>query len=122
MSQLRIFAALLSILSLLVAAWMHLGGAPVAVVAAIAVGAACLAVVAPFDAPDPPQRRRVLWACIAHVAAIAVAAVLAVAAEATLPRLGSLMLLLLLGGALSARAFATRNRRRIKGWGGYFTN
>lgn len=119
MTRLRIFASILSVVTLLATAWLYRGGAAIGMVAAAVLAAACLAAVAPFDAPGPPQRRRVLLACLAYVGAAGIA--VALGAGAGDPRVGLLLPFPLLGLALSGWAFATRNRRRSSGgWSGYF--
>lgn len=120
MGRLRVFASVLSILSLLVAALLRMNAVGTVVLAAVVVAAACLAIVAPFNAPDPPRRKRVFAACLAYVGAMAAAIVLAVlTGAAALPVLW-LGALLAFGLGLSLWAFKTRNRRRSPVWGNYY--
>lgn len=120
MARLRVFASALSILSLLVTVLLQLQTVAAAVLAAVLVGAACLAIVAPFNAPDPPRRKRVVAACIAYIGAMAAAIVLALATGADMLPTLWLAVLLAFGLALGGWAFKTRNRRRNQGWGGYY--
>lgn len=122
MLRLRIFASLLSILTLASALRLQGQGAAIAVVGALGFAAACLAVVAPFDAPDPPRRRFVLGACLLYAGAAALALMLTLGSGARGVSVVWEALLLLAGLALSVWAFATRNRRRSRGWNRYFEN
>lgn len=122
MIRLRIAASLLSILTLVSAVWLQGRGAAIGVVIALGIAAACLAVVAPFDAPDPPRRRLVLGACLAYAGAAALGLALALGSGARGALAAWEALLLLAGLALSGWAFATRNRRRSRGWNRYFEN
>lgn len=122
MGRLRIFASLLSILSLLVAARMWTVAAFKGPAAAVIVAAALLAIVSPFDAPDPGSRKRVLFACLAYVGAMA-AATVRVSFVAPGPFLTLLLgVLAAFGVGLSGWAFATRRRRRSMGFKRYFEN
>ena len=122
MLRLRIFAFSLSLLSVVVALWARGtepdGGTLIALLAA----GACLAIVAPFDAPEPPQRRRVLIACIAYLVAVAVAMALANEASASTSMMLALLFLGLFGVGLTLWAFAIRNRRRVSNYHHYYDN
>ncbi|MDP1027364.1 hypothetical protein Q5H91_09075 [Sphingomonas sp. KR1UV-12] len=83
-------------------------------------GAACLAIVAPFDAMQPPARKRVVAATLAYVlTTIAAAGVVAVTDGGHRP-LFVLAALAACGLILFGWAFKTRNRRRRAGWTDYF--
>ena len=121
MVRLRIFASIVSMLSLAVSLWVSKGPVTGEVLVALLAAAACLAVVSPFDAPDPPQRRRVLIASLAYVAILSIAMMHARAdAAATGALMVALVLLTLLGIGLAGWAFATRNRRRFASYHGYY--
>ena len=122
MVRLRIFASILSMLSLAVSLWAWRRAFDQEVLAALLIAAACLAIVSPFDAPNPPQRRRVLIASLAYVVALSAAIALAHASAASGALLSTLVLLGLLGIGLAGWAFATRNRRRLTGFQGYYDN
>lgn len=123
MLRLRIFASILAFLSLAVAVWAWLGDVAREVPIALVVAAACLAIVTPFDAPDPPRRTRVLIACLAHIAALAAALMLArIGGGASGALMTALFLLAELGLGLAGWAFATRRRRRMSGSKRYYDN
>lgn len=100
-------------LSLLVAILAGLLGSGWLTLVAVVIGAACLAIVAPFDAPTPRERTRVVLACAAYVAAVAGAVVLAHRVEAPTLAMLALVVLILCGVSLTCWALATRKRRRI---------
>lgn len=122
MARLRASASVLSVLSLVIAAWLWADEAGVGVMIAVVAAAACLAVVSPFDAPDPSRRTRVLAACLAYVGAMAAAVALALGSAARPSPVPWLAALLASGLALSCWAFTTRNRRRAGGMKRYFEN
>lgn len=113
MVRLRMFASALSILTLLVTllAWFQ-GGSWITLVALV-LGAACLAVVAPFDAPSPRERWRVVIACGVYSIAVAAAVVAAQRVESKVTVMVPIVLLLLAGVSCTFWAIATRKRRRI---------
>lgn len=113
MVRLRMFASALSILTLLVTLLAWLQGGSWITVLALVLGAACLAAVAPFDAPSPRERWRVVIACGAYTLAVAAAAVVAQRAEAKVIVMLPTVLLVLAGVSLAFWAIATRKRRRI---------
>ena len=119
--RLRIFASILSVLSLAIALWALMQWAAGEVSIALLIAAACLAIVSPFDAPDPRRRTRVMFACLAHVAAIATALLLARAVGSG-SLTGALAMLVALGVGLACWALATRNRRRMSGLQRYYHN
>lgn len=120
MLRLRIFAFSLALLSVVVALWARGGELDEGAIVALFVAGACLMIVSPFDAADPPQRKRVLAACLIYLAALAVAMMLAYEADVSGFMLFALLSLTLLGGGLAAWAFATRNRRRVSSYHHYY--
>lgn len=123
MLRLRIFASILAILSLAVAVWAWVGDVARETPVALLVAAACLAIVTPFDAPDPRRRTRVLVASLAHVAALAAALALArLGGGASGALTTALFLLAELGLGLAGWALATRGRRRMSGSRRYYDN
>ncbi len=119
--RLRMFGSLLSVLSLAIAVWAWMTEAASPVFFALLIAAICLAIVAPFDAPDPRRRTRVLIACLAYLAALATAIVFShTVASGTLT--SALFLLAELGVGLTCWALATRNRRRVSGLKRYYDN
>ncbi len=113
MVRLRMFASALSILTLLVTllAWLQ-GGSWITLVALV-LAAACLAIVAPFDAPSPRERWRVVIACGAYSIAAAAAVVAAQRVESKITVMVPIVVLVLAGVSLAFWAIATRKRRRI---------
>lgn len=122
MLRLRIFAALLAMLTLAVAIWVWQAQDVGEVAVALVVASACLAVVTPFDAPNPARRWRVLIACLAYVMAVGAAMALAYAADFPGSLMTALLLLAELGLGLTGWALATRKRRRISGSQRYYDN
>lgn len=121
MLRLRVFASVLAVLSLAVAVWVRIGEPRGGVFIALLVAAACLAIVTPFDAPDPRRRTRVVIGCLAYVMALGAAIFLArTAASGSLTI--ALFLLAELGLGLACWAIATRNRRRMSGVQRYYDN
>lgn len=123
MLRLRIFASIMAVLSIAVAVWAWLGDVARESSIALLVAAACLAIVTPFDAPDPRRRTRMLIACLAHVAALAAALMLArIGGGASGALITALFLLTELGLGLAGWVFATRRRRRMSGSRRYYDN
>ncbi|MEG3125910.1 hypothetical protein [Sphingomonas sp. GB1N7] len=122
MVRLRMFASILSILSLIVGALTLLYQVGWAVLAAIVVAAACLAIVCPFDAPNPRERTRVVIACFAYLAALMAALVFAYAAPAPNTVMIALVALGVFGVSLTCWALATRKRRRVARSRSYYDN
>ncbi|MCU6455094.1 hypothetical protein LPN01_13500 [Sphingomonas sp. A2-49] len=122
MLRLRIFASLLSVLSLATMALAFVMGAPVATSIALLAAAAVLAMVAPFDAPDPRQRIRVLLACLAYVGGIGAALVFAHGVPDAGMLMFALILLVMMGVGMTLWAFATRKRRRMPRSSRYYDN
>ncbi|MFS0772143.1 hypothetical protein [Sphingomonas sp. 1P08PE] len=121
MNRLRMCAAMLSIASLLMAAiFLMIPAIGFATVGLMVAGAACLGAVAPFDAMQPPQRKRVVWAMLAYCLTIAAAGVAVALSNAGLKPLMVLAVMGACGAILLGWAFKTRNRRRRVGWTDYF--
>lgn len=121
MGRLRLMAAMLAMLSFLVAGILVMvPGITMSSVLTLILAALCIAAVAPFEAFDRPARVRVFLACAAYsaVAAGATALVLADDVPRTIPAV--LLLLVVWGLALTVWAFRTRNRIRRRGWQNYF--
>jgi 4-amino-4-deoxy-L-arabinose transferase-like glycosyltransferase len=122
MLRLRLFASLLSVLTLAAMALAVVSGVPIATAVALLAAAACLAAIAPFDAPEPRQRWRVVLACAIYVGAVAAALLFAYPAPDT-GLLKFVLILLGLGGVgLTLWAFATRRRRRMPRSSRYYDN
>jgi len=122
MLRLRITASFVSMLSFAMMVLAYLVGAPVATSFALLVAGLLLAVVAPFDAPAPRQRLRVVAACAMYAAAVAAALVFAYAMPDARTLILGLVLLLLTGVGLTLWAVATCNRRRIPQHMRYYMN
>ena len=121
MLRIRVCASFLSILSVAIAAWAWVGRAAGGVFIALLIAAACLAIILPFDAPDPPRRTRVVVGCFAYMSALTVAIIFAKNADSS-ALLKALFLLAQLGAGLTCWALATRNRRRASGLRRYYDN
>ena len=122
MLRLRMCALLLVALTLVAAVWAFVAYETLEVAGALLVGAASLAVVAPFDAAAPRRRWRVLLACLVYVALLAVAIWMAHSLAAAGLLTGVLALLAQAGIALALWAFATRKRRRTPSYQRYYDN
>jgi uncharacterized membrane protein (UPF0136 family) len=107
------FASALSLLTLLVTLLAWLQWSSWLTLLALVLGAACLAVVAPFDAPTPRERWRVVIACAAYTGAVGAAVIAAQRVEAPVTVMVPIVLLVLGGVSLVFWALATRKRRRI---------
>lgn len=123
MSRVRVSASLLAVSSVFAALWMWIAQDNAGVVVVLLIlAAAFLAVVAPFDAPDPARRTRVVIACVAYVAAVGVAIALAHATNGSGLLISVLSLLLEVGIAITCWGLATRNRRRAPKSQRYYDN
>lgn len=122
MARIRAAAAFLSILTMAIGAWALVAGASWPVVLALAVSAALLALMCPFDAPDPGRRTIVALACLAHGSAVGAATVLTQLDGAAGSLVIAQVVLAEVGLALAGWALATRNRRRLPGSSRYFEN
>ena len=122
MLRIRIFAAVLSLLALLTVGLSVITEAGFAVVIALLAAAICLAIIAPFDAPAPRQRLRILLASIAYLLALLAALALTYTTPASNPLLIALVLQIQLGVALTCWVVVTRKRRRMPHARRYFDN
>ncbi|WP_375390444.1 hypothetical protein [uncultured Sphingomonas sp.] len=121
MSRLRLTAAALAVLTLLVSGlfWMNAdinAGIPAGTSAA----ALSLAVVLPFGANDPRGRKRVFAALVAFLVAVALSLWIALQTMAGYGAMGVLAGLLGAGMVLAVWSFRTRNRRRRSAWADYY--
>lgn len=122
MLRLRITASLLSMLSLAMMTLAYLTGAPATTSIALLAAAISLFSIAPFDAPSPRQRIRVVVACVVHVVGVA-AGLASIYATPDFPVMTlGLVGLLLAGVGITLWAFATRRRRRMPQYMRYYTN
>lgn len=122
MLRLRICASIVSMLSAAtVILALVLGTGPVVPIVLLT-AAACLAIVSPFDAPNPRERTRVSIACLAYFTALAAAFALVLIAAISSTLTIAILTLLQFGVVLTCWAFATRNRRRIPRSRRYFDN
>ncbi|WP_242182453.1 hypothetical protein [Sphingomonas sp. CARO-RG-8B-R24-01] len=122
MLRLRLCAAIVSILTLATIIIAIVSEAGIGVAVALLAASACLAIVAPFDAPTPRQRNRVLAACVGYLVATFAALAFARGAVAASILMIALVVLLQLGVGLTCWAFATRKRRRMPQSRRYFDN
>lgn len=122
MVRIRIFAAVLSLLALATVGLSVITEAGIGVLIAVLAAAICLAVVAPFDAPNPQQRLRILLASVAYLLALVAALGLTYITPASNPLMIALVLQIQLGVALTCWAFVTRKRRRMPHARRYFDN
>ncbi|MBB4154635.1 CHASE2 domain-containing sensor protein [Sphingomonas jinjuensis] len=123
MGRLRMIAAMLATVSILVAGLLVTvpqSGLPVILV--FAIGSLILGGITPFEAADPSSRMRVVLACAAYTLCAIAAGVLAVVSGA--PRLVPAIMLAstLPGMVLTIWAFRTRKRYKRRGWQNYFDN
>ncbi|RZM33615.1 MAG: hypothetical protein EOP67_21425 [Sphingomonas sp.] len=122
MLRLRMFAAVVSIVTLAAMILALVLGAPIGVAIALIVAAACLAAIAPFDAPAPRERNRVLFACVAYLVPVAAALAFARGVPGMEMLMVAVIVLLQLGVGLVCWAVATRKRRRMPRSRRYFDN
>lgn len=122
MLKIRILAAIVSILSLATLVLALVVEASAIVPLALLAAAACLAIVAPFDAPSPPRRNRILLACLAYLVALSAALIVARGETASGILMVALVILVQLGVGLTCWTIATRNRRRMPHSRRYFDN
>lgn len=121
MRKVRLAAAALAVLTALIDLLFCLNpDSGASVLLPTAAGAICLAAVVPFDAREPPARKRVFAGCLGFVAALAAAAWFALQSAIGGASLGMLALLLAAGLILAGWSFAVRNRRRRPSWAGYY--
>jgi hypothetical protein len=122
MLRLRIFAAIVSVVTLAAMVLSLVLGAPIGVAIALIVAAACLAAIAPFDAPALRERNRVLFACLAYLVPVAAALAFARGVPGMNIVMVAIIVLLQVGIGLVCWAFATRKRRRMPRSRRYFDN
>ena len=120
MERIRTAGAMLAILSAIIAvlfARLDTGMVPLFLV----VSAACIAIVAPFRAAEPRQRRRVVIAFLTYTLGLIAGVVWAFFNRASTDQLVILALHAFAGAVLTAWAFKTRNRwRRPSGLRAYY--
>lgn len=122
MRQVRLTAALLALLTVMIAVmFWFLPDISLETVACTAVAAGCLGVVVPFEAREPPARKRVLLGCVAFVVMIGVATgfALQMPAERAGP-IGTLATLAVVGLILVVWSFGIRNRVSRPQWRDYY--
>ncbi|WP_277969132.1 hypothetical protein [Sphingomonas echinoides] len=122
MFRLRMFAALVAIVTLGVMVLAFVMEAPIGVPIALLVAAACLAAITPFDAPTRRERNRVLIACLLYLVPLAVAVWFAHGIPGFERIEAAVIVLSQLGVGLICWAFATRKRRRMPQPRRYFDN
>jgi hypothetical protein len=120
MARIRFFAALLALLSVVMAVWTAIGERDWIGSVALLAAAACLAAVCPFDAPDRKRRTRVALACAAYVGVMSLLIVYTHNARDSWSATVALFLLLEAGVGLVGWALATRNRSRLPGSRRYY--
>lgn len=122
MARVRLTAAMLALLTVLIAIlFWFLPDISLETILFTAVAAGCLAIVTPFEARNPPARKRVLAACVVYVVMIIVAsgfAFMGIADRAT--PLGTLAALAVGGLSLVFWSFGIRNRVSRPQWRDYY--
>lgn len=122
MKRVRMTAALLALLTVLITIlFWFIPDVGVDTIACTGIAAGFLAIVAPFEARDPPARKRVLAACMAFVVMIGVASwfALQMPAERAGP-MGALAILAAGGLILVIWSFGIRNRQSRPHWRDYY--
>jgi len=122
MRQVRLTAAMLALLTVLIAIlFWFLPDVSVETVLCTAIAAGCLAIIVPFEAREPPARKRVLAACVVYVGLIggALAFALQGIADHVAP-MGALVALAAAGLALVLWSFGIRNRVSRPQWRDYY--
>jgi len=120
MARIRVFAALLALLSIIIGSWLGIGRGDWIGAGALIFAAACLAAVCPFDAPDPRRRNRVAIACASYVVLVGVLIVYTYNRRDFWSDTIALFLLLEAGVGLTGWVLATRNRSRLPGSRRYY--
>jgi O-antigen/teichoic acid export membrane protein len=121
MRQVRLAAAMLAILTVLVTVlFWFIPDIDINVIASGAIAAAALIIVAPFEALDRAARERVIAACITYVAAIGVSLCFTLQTPVEQAPIGALAMLAASGLVLAAWSFKIQNRRRRSVWSNYF--
>lgn len=122
MRRVRLTAAMLALLTVLIAIlFWFVPDINLETILCTAIAAVCLIVVVPFEAQEPPARKRVLAGCVAFVVMIGVASGFAfqAPAERAAP-MGALAMLGLGGVILVAWSFGIRNRVSRPQWRDYY--
>lgn len=122
MARVRLTAAMLALLTVLIAIlFWFLPDVSLETVLCTGIAAGILAVVAPFEAREPPARKRVLAACVVYVALIggAIAFAFLGTAERIAP-VGALGALAFAGLILVFWSFGIRNRVSRPQWRDYY--
>ncbi|MBN8806750.1 MAG: hypothetical protein J0I47_00710 [Sphingomonas sp.] len=121
MKRIRVVAAILALLTATMAGLFWLvPGIGMETIAGCGVAALCLLIVVPFDASEPPARKRVLAACVAFVVAVGVALGFAIETSVDLGPLSALAGVEFVGLILAVWSFTVRNRRRRALWSDYY--
>lgn len=122
MGRVRLTAAMLALLTVLIAIlFWFLPDISLETILCTAIAAGCLAVVTPFEARNPPERKRVLAACVVYVLLIggAIGFAFQGVAERAAP-MGALSALALGGLILVFWSFGIRNRVSRPQWRDYY--
>ena len=122
MKRVRLTAAMLALLTVLIAIlFWFIPDISLETITFTAIAAGCLAIVAPFEANEPPARKRVLAACAVFVVMIGVAMwfVFQAPADRAAP-MGALGMLALGGLVLVVWSFGIRNRVSRPQWRDYY--
>lgn len=122
MRRVRLTAAMLALLTVLISIlFWFMPDVGLETILCTVIAAGCLGVVAPFEARDPPARKRVLAACVAFVVLIGVASwfALQMQAERAAP-MGALAMLAAGGLILVVWSFGIRNRVSRPQWRDYY--
>ena len=123
MRQVRLAAALLAILTVLVTTlFWFIPEVSLNAIVSGEIAAGILLIVAPFEAVDRAARERVIAACITYVAAIIVSLYFALQAPTDQAPIGALGMLATAGSALVAWSIKIRHRRSRSVWANYFDN
>lgn len=121
MGQVRLAAAMLALLTVLITIlFWFIPGIEINATASTTLAAACLIIVAPFEALDRAARERVLAACITYVAAIGVALWFALQTPVEQATIVTLAMLATAGLVLVAWSFKIRKHRRRPRWSNYY--
>lgn len=122
MRPVRLTAAMLALLTVLVTLlFWFIPEVGLETILCTAIAAVCLGIVTPFEARDPPQRKRVVAASAVYVVMIGIASVFALQMPAERIAPMSALATLGLGGvALVIWSFGIRNRVSRPRWREYY--